>query len=217
MLQWPRAWGFGEEMFDLSVTCQCRRQCHRRAFHLPLPTALPWETGNLDACPQAKATKALKIRGFFLIDSQGIAALEAHPWELPPASWPCREGSWDGSGLLRVPRVGLEGQPFPQPGAGMQRVNWWDCVSPLQSSTKCSHPSKALRVWCPTTALAAGGSKTELFGNPALPPLWSALVGSGAQPVQAEDGSPKGWGRREGKRGRSGRSRAWGQVPVRLV
>lgn len=65
--------------------------------------------------------------------------------------------------------TGLEGQPFPWPGAGMQRVSWQDCVSPLQSGTKCSHPSKMLRGWCLTTTLAAGGSKTELFGNPTFP------------------------------------------------
>ena len=145
VLQWPCAQGRGEERFDLSMTRQGRRQCRCRAFHLPSPSALPWETGNLDACPQAKATRALKIRGFLLADPEGIAALEACPWELPPAPWPCREGSRDGSRLLRVPRMGLEGQPFPRPGAGMQRVSWQDCVSPLQSSMKCSHPSKALR------------------------------------------------------------------------
>lgn len=202
MLQWPHAQGRGEERFDLSVTCQGRRQCHRRAFHLPPPSALPWETGNLDACPQAKATKALKIRSFLLPDLEDITALEACPWELPPAPWPCREGSGDGSRLLRVPRMGLEGQPFLRPGAGMQRASCQDHILPLQSSTKCSHPSKVLRGWCSTTmfaGLGCGGKQTQVIWKLSIAYPCSALVGSGVQLVQAEARSPKGWGRREGK------------------
>lgn len=59
-------------------------------------------TGNLDSCPREKATKALQIRDFLLIDPEGTAALAARPWEHPPAPWPCREGGGDGSRLLHV-------------------------------------------------------------------------------------------------------------------
>lgn len=110
-----------EQRFDSSTTHLSRRQCHRQAFHLPPPSAFPCETGNLDTYLQAKATKALKIRGFLFADPECISGLEAHPCELPLAPWPCRGGSGDGSRLFCVPYMGLEDQPFPWPGAGVQR------------------------------------------------------------------------------------------------
>lgn len=167
----------------------------------------------MDACPQAKATTALKIRGFLLADPEGITALEAHLWELSPAPWPCREGSRDGSRPL------LHGAGGP----ALPVARSWDAEGVLAGLCltfairhEMQPPLQNAQGLVSDHHIGCRGKQNRVIWKPNISHPCCVLVGSGAQTVQAEARSPKGWGRQEGKRGGRGGSRAQGQVPIRF-